>query len=247
MTFPAIRIVLVETTHPGNIGAAARAMKNMGLGSLHLVRPREFPCHEAIARASGADDLLARAVVCDSLAEALTGCSLVFGASARLRTIPWPLVDARRCGEMAVAHPAEVAIVFGREHAGLTNEELEHCNYLVHIPSNPDFSSLNVAQAVQVVTYEVMMAAAAWTAEEGEPRDLPATAEQMEGLYDHFAKTLVDLDFLDPDNPRQLMRRLRRLLNRAQLEQTEVNILRGILTAADKKTGARGQGRGTRE
>lgn len=241
MTPADVRVVLVETTHPGNIGAAARAIKNMGFSRLYLVRPREFPSAEATARASGADDLLGSATVCESLPEALSGCSLVFGASARLRTIPWPLVDARRCGELAVAHPGEVALVFGREHAGLTNEELEYCNYLVHIPTNPDFSSLNVAAAVQVVAYELAMAGGAGV-EPGEEKDAPATADELEGLYSHLEETLVQLAFLDPGNPRQLMRRMRRLFNRAQLEMTEVNILRGVLTAAQKAAAGRGRG-----
>lgn len=233
MSFSHIRIVMVETTHPGNIGAAARAMKNMGLSRLVLVRPREFPSAEAQARASGADDLLDSAVVCETLEEALAGCSLVFGASARLRTIPWPLVDARGCGESAVRHQGEVALVFGREHSGLTNDELERCNFLVHIPTDPAFSSLNVAAAIQVIAYEVMMASGPAAAEKSD-WDSPAPAEDIERFYAHLEETLVSLDFLDPDNPRQLMRRLRRLFNRCGLEVTEVNILRGILTAAQK-------------
>ncbi|SCZ55421.1 RNA methyltransferase [Thiohalomonas denitrificans] len=233
MKFPKLRIVMVGTSHPGNIGAAARAMKNMGIGRLYLVEPREFPSPEASARASGADDILATATVCDTLDEALTGCSLVFGASARLRTIPWPLLNARQCGEEAVAHPGEVAIVFGREHSGLSNEELERCNYLVHIPTDEAFSSLNVAAAIQVVSYEVMMASGSAPVEATQ-RDEPASAEDVERLYAHLEETLVELDFLDPDHPRKLMRRLRRLFNRSALEATEVNILRGILTAAQK-------------
>lgn len=227
--------MLVETTHPGNIGAVARAMKNMCLSELYLVRPRLYPHPEATARASGADDLLAAAVVCDSLEEALAGCSLVVGASARRRTIPWPEVDARGFGAMAAAHPGKAAAVFGREHAGLTNTELEQCGYLVHIPSNPGYSSLNVAAAVQIVAYEAMMAAGGRPAEAQAPDDRPATADELEGLYGHFERALVQIGFLDPGNPRQLIRRLRRLFNRAHLEQTEVNILRGILKAAQKR------------
>ncbi|MCW8840059.1 MAG: RNA methyltransferase, partial [Gammaproteobacteria bacterium] len=152
--FPRIRIVMVETSHPGNIGAAARAMKNMALERLYLVNPVLFPHREAVSRSSGAEDLLERAVICDTLAEALEGCSLVFGASARSqRTIPWPQVDVRGCAAIAAERggEGEVAVLFGREDSGLSNEELELCNYLVHIPTNPNYSSLNVAAAIQVV------------------------------------------------------------------------------------------------
>lgn len=211
-------------------------MKNMFLSELYLVRPRLFPHVDATARASGADDVLAGAVVCDSLEQALTGCSLVFGASARRRTIPWPEVDARGCGGMLAAHPGKAAAVFGREHAGLTNAELERCGYLLHIPGNPAYSSLNVAAAVQIVAYEAMMAMGACAGAEQE-QDRPATADELEGLYSHFEQALVAIGFLDPTNPRQLMRRLRRLFNRTHLEQTEVNILRGILKAAQKANG----------
>lgn len=232
-----IRIVLVETSHPGNIGAAARAMKNMGLGRLVLVNPRHFPDAEATARASGADDVLAAARVCSSLEEAVADCSVVFGASARLRTIPWPQVDARTCaGRVAsLAGREEIALVFGREKSGLTNEELQCCNYLVHIPSNGEYSSLNLAAAVQVLAYELRMAHGG--AETGEsPNGEPlALAGEVEQFYAHLEQAMVELEFLDPDNPRQLMRRLRRLFNRAALEKTEVNILRGVLSAAQKK------------
>ncbi|MFZ5593408.1 MAG: tRNA (cytosine(32)/uridine(32)-2'-O)-methyltransferase TrmJ [Pseudomonadota bacterium] len=231
-----IRVVLVGTTHPGNIGAAARAMKTMCLSRLHLVSPEKYPCAEATARASGADDVLAQAQVHDSLDAALAGCSLVFGASARRRTIQWPEVDPRECAALALAESAtgEVALVFGREHSGLTNAELERCHYLLHIPSNPDYSSLNLAAAVQVIAYEVMMAGgrpAAPAAEESPDR---VTAAEMEKFYEHLQQTLFDIAFLDPANPRQLMRRLRRLFNRIQLDRNEYNILRGILTETQK-------------
>lgn len=238
MDFPRIRIVMVETTHPGNIGAAARAMKNMALDRLFLVKPRLFPHDEATARASGADDVLSAATVCESLADALKGCSLVFGASARsLRSIPWPQVDGRGCAEVVMeqAGGTEVALVFGREHSGLSNEELELCNYLVHIPTNPDYSSLNVAAAIQVLAYELYMARiGTWQEPISNKGDEPASADEVEGFFTHLEKTLVETEFLDPANPRQLMRRLRRLFNRAQLEKTEVNILRGILTSVMK-------------
>jgi tRNA (cytidine32/uridine32-2'-O)-methyltransferase len=236
--FKRVRIVLVGTTHPGNIGAAARAMKNMYLSRLYLVAPERYPSAEATSRASGADDILAQAVVCDNLEQALTGASMVFGASARLRRVEWAQVDARECGTRVASHAAEegeVALVFGREHSGLTNAELERCNYLVHIPSNPDYSSLNLGAAVQVLAYEVAMAMGAGRERAVSPRERPVTADELERMYAHLEQTLVDIDFLDPENPGQLMRRLRRLFNRCGLEQTEVNILRGIFTAATKQ------------
>jgi len=238
LDFPRIRIVMVETTHPGNIGAAARAMKNMELDRLYLVNPRHFPHEEATARASGADDVLSAAVVCDTLAEAIKGCSLVFGASARsLRSIPWPQVDARGCAEVVnmQSPEMEVALLFGREHSGLSNEELELCNYLVHIPTNAEYSSLNVAAAIQVLAYELYMARiGSWQEPVSNKGDELASADEVEGFFTHLEKTLVVTEFLDPDNPRQLMRRLRRLFNRAQMEKTEVNILRGVLTSVMK-------------
>ena len=236
--FPAIRIVMVETSHPGNIGAAARAMKNMCLDQLYLVRPHRFPDGEARARASGAHNLLEAATVCESLQQALAGCSMVFGASARsLRALPWPQLNARDAAELvAQQEPAsEVALVFGREHSGLTNEELGLCNYLLHIPTNTEFSSLNVASAIQVVSYELMMARSGeWQAPISSNEDEVAPAEEVEGLIDHLEQTMVAVGFLDPNNPRKLMRRMRRLFNRARIEKTEVNILRGVLSAVDK-------------
>ncbi|MFZ5934669.1 tRNA (cytosine(32)/uridine(32)-2'-O)-methyltransferase TrmJ [Pseudomonas putida] len=241
-----IRVVLVNTSHPGNIGGAARAMKNMGLSRLVLVQPKEFPSGDATARASGADDILANAQVVDSLEDALVGCSLVMGTSARERSIPWPLIDPRECGAKAVEHATggeEIALVFGREHAGLTNEELQRCHFHVHIPSNPDFSSLNLAAAVQVLSYEVRMA---WLAAEGAPSKVEkfdanslrsnelATMDEMELFYEHLENTLVDIGFLDPEKPKHLMARLRRLYGRSSVNRSEMSILRGILTETQK-------------
>ncbi|MEJ2687494.1 MAG: tRNA (cytosine(32)/uridine(32)-2'-O)-methyltransferase TrmJ [Gammaproteobacteria bacterium] len=235
-----IRIVLVNTSHPGNIGAVARAMKTMCLEQLYLVGPKTYPSAEATARASGADDLLARARVCDTLDEALAGCSLVAGASARSRAIPWPLIDPRACAARLAARSASgpVALVFGREQSGLSNEELDRCQLLVQIPSNPEYGSLNLAAAVQVLAYELLQA------HRDGPQDTdgasmehpPATVDELEGFYRHLERTLVSLEFLDPDNPRHLMRRLRRLYHRAALDRNEVNILRGILSAIEHKT-----------
>ena len=230
-----IRIVLVETTHPGNIGAAARAMKNMGLTRLYLVKPQRYPSHEASARAAGADDVLAQARLCDSLDQALEGCGMVFGASARSRSIPWPQLDPREAAGRAVQTGVggDVAFVFGREHAGLSNLELDRCNYLVTIPTNPEFASLNVAAAVQVLSYELRVAAqdATPTPALNEPL---ASAEERERFYRHLEQVLLDLEFLNPANPKHLMRRLRRLFNRVELDCNEVNILRGILTAVER-------------
>ena len=235
-----VRVVLVETTHPGNIGASARAMKTMGLSELVLVAPKEFPSADATARASGADDILAGARVCASLGEAIADCVHVVGASARSRSLQWPTIDARRCAAelWRRAEAGSVAVVFGPEHSGLTNEHLARCHELVHIPANPDYSSLNLAMAVQVVCYELLMAHAqieSWRAELGEERrDEPlATAEEVEALHVHLEGLMQRTGFLNPDHPRQLKLRLRRIFNRAQLDRTEVNILRGLFAAAD--------------
>ncbi len=232
-----IRIVLVNTSHPGNIGAAARAMKNMCLERLYLVEPKGFPCAEATARASGADDVLANAVVCESLGQALDGCHFVVGTSARSRRISWPVADPRQTAArvMQEAQQGDVALVFGREHSGLTNEELEKCHFLVHIPTNPDYSSLNLAAAVQVLCYELMLFSPDENSQlEDEARDL-ASAEEMESFFEHLEQTLVELAFLDANHPRKLMRRLRRFFNRARPDKTEMNILRGVLSAAQGK------------
>jgi len=243
LSYENIRVVLIGTSHPGNIGGVARAMKNMHLSDLVLVAPQtKFPCGKARARASGALDVLENARVVEDLASAIEDCTLVAGASARLRAIPWPVIDARDCAEEMVtaATEAKVALVFGRERSGLTNEELERCNRLVHIPANEDYSSLNIAAAVQVLSYEVHMAMRIKDNLKLEVvNDYPmSTAEDMEGLYAHFEQALQTIGFLNPDNPRQLMRRLRKLFNRAQLDTMEMNIMRGILAAAEspKKT-----------
>jgi TrmH family RNA methyltransferase len=243
-----IRVVLVGTSHPGNIGGAARAMKNMGLSQLVLVDPQDFPSDEAVARASGATDILQAAQVVATLEEALVGCRLVLGTSARDRHIPWPMLEPRECGVAACEQAqqgAQVALVFGREYAGLTNEELQRCHFHVHIPSDPAFSSLNLAAAVQVLAYEVRMA---WLVTAGqpvkqlavvEPDEEPVTADELESFYRHLEQALVEIRFLDPDKPRHLMSRLRRLYGRSEVSKLEMNILRGILTETIKA--ARGE------
>ena len=230
-----IRIVLVGTTHPGNIGAVARAMKNMGLYDLALVEPRYFPHDEATARASGADDVLANASVHDMLAEAIADCVYVAGASARSRAINWPCLDAKDAAERIIVEGAKgtVAAVFGPENTGLSNEDLDLCDTLLTIPTNPEFSSLNLAMAVQVITYEIR-AAQSEKQPEYESDVPPATSAEMEHFYEHLERVLTDVEFLDPDNPRHLMRRLRRLFIRAQADKNEVNILRGILAAIER-------------
>ncbi len=243
-----IRVVLIETSHPGNIGAVARAMKNMGLSKLVLVKPKQFPSVEASTRASSAADILAHAQVVESLEAATAGAKMVFGASARLRKVAWPQKSVRQTGQMAVQQALqgdEVALVFGRESSGLTNAEMDRCHFLSHIPTNPAYSSLNLAQAVQVFAYECLMATNLVGEAESEvvqsnsqrieAQTTLASTEQLEGFYQHLYQALQEIEFLDPAKNARFMRRMRRLFNRAQLDVKEVDILRGILTAAQRK------------
>ncbi len=233
-----VRIILVGTTHPGNIGAAARAMKNMGLDDLMLVRPRKFPHEEATARASGSEDILQAAGVVDTLAEALADCTYVAGASARSRSIGWPSMAPRACAERLLQESEHgiVAAVFGPEKSGLTNEDLDLCNTLLTIPTVPGFSSLNLAMAVQVLSYELRVAEFGDAENDYAPESPRATGEDLENLYAHLETVLTRSGFLDPDSPRHLFRRLRRLMIRAEPDQSEVNILRGILSSLDPDT-----------
>lgn len=231
----AVRIVLVEPTHPGNIGAAARAMKTMGLSQLVLVNPVSFPHQAATSRAAGADDVLQHAQVVNSLAEALENVVLVFGTSARPRSLEWPLCSPRECATQVLSHSkGGVALVFGREHAGLTNEELALCHVKVQVATDPEFSSLNLAAAVQILCYELRMA---WLESgagpvEAVPESIElASADELMGFINHLEQTLIRIKVLNPDHPKMLMRRLQRLFYRTRLEKTEVNILRGILKA----------------
>jgi len=232
----AIRIVLVGTTHPGNIGAVARAMKNMGIHDLALVSPRYFPHEEATARASGASDVLDNARLFRTLADAVSDCVYVAGASARSRTINWPSMGPRDCAERMIRESANgtVAAVFGPEKSGLNNDDLDLCHTLLTIPTDPGFSSLNLAMAVQVLTYELRVAGTLQQGPAFETEAPPATGEEMEHFYTHLERVLEDVGFLDPANPRHLMRRLRRLFIRARPDRNEVNILRGILAAVDQ-------------
>ena len=231
-----IRIVLVGTTHPGNIGAVARAMKNMGVSDLVLVNPRYFPHEDATARASGATDILESTKVVSTLAEALTDCVYVAGASARSRTINWPTMSVRDSAERLLleSKQGKVAAVFGPEKSGLHNDDLDLCHTLLTIPTDPDFSSLNLAMAVQILTYELRVAGTIDRGPGFESEAPPATGEEMERFYTHLERVLQDIRFLNPENPRYLMRRLRRLYIRARPDKNEANILRGMLTAIDR-------------
>lgn len=248
MNLDNIRVVLINTSHPGNIGGVARAMKNMGLTRLYLVAPREYPNEQADWRAASAIDILENAVMVSTLDEAIGDCQFVVGTSARERRIPWPLLDARQCAErMALASSHEqVAVLFGREDRGLTNEELKVCNLHLNIPTSDAYSSLNLAMAVQVVAYELQMrlTSSELPTNEYEHWDTPfASRDNMERFYTHLEETLIDIDFLDPSAPRQLMSRLRRLYSRVRLDEMELNILRGILTETQKcaKRGPQGE------
>ena len=226
------RIVLCQTSHPGNIGAAARAMKTMGLSRLYLVQPKKFPHADATAMATGASDLLESAVVCETLAEALTGCAFAIGLSARRRELSHELVTAREAAAEAAkiaTGQQTVALVFGTEMSGLSNEELDLCQLLAMIPTNPQFSSLNLAAAVQVMSYELRQAAPGGTQlPESAPVPL-ANSEDVERFYAHLEQTLIRIGFLNTTEPGRLMQRVRRIYARARLEKEEVNILRGIL------------------
>lgn len=224
-----VRIVLVEPNHPGNIGGAARAMKNMGQSDLWLVNPKRFPDPQADWRAAGSLDLLDATTVVATVDEAIADCHWVVGTSTRSRRIPWPINHARGIAREIAALDAEtrVAILFGREDNGLNNEELQRCNAHLQIPASPEYSSLNLAMAVQVVCYEIFQLGLA--PEPSSHWDRPiATKGEVSGMLDHLDKALTDSGFLDADNPGQTMTRLRRLFARVQMDETEVQILRGI-------------------
>ncbi|WP_374574225.1 RNA methyltransferase [Acinetobacter sp.] len=243
-----VRIVMVNTTLPANIGSALRAMKTMGLAKLVLVAPKTYPHPDIDALAAGAADLIEQIEIVETLEDAIKDCHIVFGTSARSRTIPWPLLDARPAAEMSLKAVAqeqqEVAVIFGREDRGLTNEELALANYHVTIPVNSDYGVLNVAQAIQVICYEMRMAAMNCVEQPADPEaqmhvaegidmqwDEPlVTHEQMEQFYPHIEKMLAEIEFMDPKNPRLLPLRLRRLFGRIQLDRMEYHLLRGIFS-----------------
>lgn len=236
---------MIQTSHTGNIGAAARAMKVMGLSELYLVKPKSLPDKQSIAMSSNANDILDNATIVETLGEALAGCQLIVGTSARhKRTLKWDIQDSRASGELIAKHlntqqNAEVAILFGRESSGLTNEELAVCQHLVHIPTNPDYSSLNIASAVQILSYEcrlAMMNLEDRTADntENNKDDEWVGADDLENYFERLKQVMIDVNFLDPKNPRYLLPRLRRLYSRSGITRSEMNILHGMLAAIQK-------------
>lgn len=236
MKLSSIRIVLVETSHPGNIGSTARAMKTMGLNSLYLVNPKQFPDYKAKEMAAGADDVLDSAVVTNTLDEALAGCQLILATSARPRGLSLPGLIPASSAELvkAQADNTQVALIFGREYAGLTNEELLKCHYHIHIPSDPEYSSLNLSQAVQILAYEMRMKMLEPKAAVAMRQDEYASADEVEQFYEHLREVFIEIKFLKEANPRRLMQRVRRLFNRVNLEKMEVSILRGMLSQVQK-------------
>jgi tRNA/rRNA methyltransferase len=233
-----IRIVLSHTSHPGNIGAAARAMKTMGLERLYLVNPKAFPDSVADARAAGASDVLENAQVCATLDEALAGTVLAVAVTARRRDLSHEMLSAHQAASRMIelAAQGEVALLFGTEMSGLSNAELDKCQLLVTIPANPEFTSLNLASAVQILAYELRMAFLGARETPAAKAMEAASFEDVERFYQHLERTMIDTGFLDPACPGRLMQRLRRLFARARPEKEEVSILRGILTSVEKFT-----------
>ncbi len=233
-----VKVVLVGTTHPGNIGATARAMKNMGILDLALVEPKEFPSDVATFRSKAAKDILEKASVHRSLAEAISECELVVGTSARGRTVPWPVLNPREAAEEMHKSSlnGKVAIVFGREDRGLTNEELGLCNFHVHIPSDPEYSSLNLSQAVQILAYEIRLSYLQDRHVNKEYWDVElANNEQTERLINHMDELMQEVDFYDVENPRKLLVRVRRFFKRSKIDVMEANIFRGLFATIQKK------------
>ena len=233
-----VKVVLVGTTHPGNIGATARAMKNMGILDLALVEPEEFPSDVATFRSKAAKDILEKASVHTSLEEAISECELVVGTSARGRTVPWPVLNPREAAEEMHKSSlnGKVAIVFGREDRGLTNEELGLCNFHVHIPSDPEYSSLNLSQAVQILAYEIRLSYLQDRHVNKEYWDVElANNEQTERLINHMDELMQEVDFYDVENPRKLLVRVRRFFKRSKIDVMEANIFRGLFATIQKK------------
>lgn len=236
-----IRIILCQPSHPGNIGATARAMKNMGLSRLTLVAPQSFPHVEAIQRASGADDILANAKVVQTFEEAIADCQWLFGTSARSREFPWPQLTPFDGAQKVLSFTAmkqEVAIVFGTECSGLTNEQLQRCDYHLTIPTHPSYSSLNLAQAVQILSYEIYQRYLLLSEVPSSHQPVTidkATMDEVTGLLQHFEEMAIKIGFMHPNHPKKLIPRLKRLFSKAQLEKEEVNILRGFLKLVGKE------------
>lgn len=225
-----IRIVMVNPSHPGNIGAAARAMKTMGLNRLYLVAPRYFPHPDATAMAAGAEDILQAAIVVPDLLTAIKECQLVLGLSARQREIPLPSLDVREGVKQAAQCSGEIAFLFGRESNGLNNDELQRCHYQIQIPCGSEYTSLNVAAAMQILCYELLLAKKTEVNNDPMASNL-ASVEEIAGFYQHLEESLIEIGFLNPEQPKLLMQRLKALYQRAQLTTTEINLLRGILRA----------------
>ena len=233
-----VKVVLVGTTHPGNIGATARAMKNMGILDLALVEPKEFPSDVATFRSKAAKDILEKASVHTSLEEAISECELVVGTSARGRTVPWPVLNPREAAEEMHKSSlnGKVAIVFGREDRGLTNAELGLCSFHVHIPSDPEYSSLNLSQAVQILAYEIRLSYLQDRHVNKEYWDVElANNEQTERLINHMDELMQEVDFYDVENPRKLLVRVRRFFKRSKIDVMEANIFRGLFATIQKK------------
>lgn len=234
-----VKVVLVGTSHSGNIGSAARAMKVMGLTNLVLVDPQCKVDEQTLALAAGAADIAENAIIVKTLNEAVADCSLVVGSSARSRTLEWPMLEPRECGQKFVSEgqSSPVALVFGRERTGLTNEELQTCHYHVCIPANPDYSSLNLAMAVQTLSYEIRMAylerqQSQYTVEE---ESVYPRHKELEMFFEHLEKVAIDTQFINREQPGQVMNKLRRLFHRARPESQELNILRGVLSSIEKR------------
>ena len=233
-----VKVVLVGTTHPGNIGAAARAIKNMGIFNLALVKPKEFPSDIAIYRSKAAKDILENAEIYETLKDAIAGCKLIVGTSARARSVPWPVFNPRDAAEemRKISKQGNVAIVFGREDRGLTNDELGLCNFHVHIPSDPKYSSLNLSQAVQILAYEIRLAYSKDEVINEVKWDVDlANNEQTERLIDHMEELMQDVEFYDVENPRKLLLRVRRFFKRSEIDVMEANIFRGLFSAIQKR------------
>ena len=236
-----IEFILVGTTHPGNIGAAARAMKNMGITRLSLVSPKEFPSKTAFYRSKAASDILERAKVFTNLEEAVTEAELVIGTSVRNRKIPWPIISPREAAKKIIDpslhRKKKIVVIFGREDRGLTNEELGLCNLHVHIPSSDEYPSLNIAQAVQILAYEIRLAILSTRGNtEKQVWDVPlAKNSEIEYLIKHFNEVMQEVGFYEENNPRQLLTRVRRFFKRSNLDHMEANIFRGVFAAIQKK------------
>lgn len=236
MNFSSVRIVLVATSHPGNIGSAARAMKTMGLDRLYLVEPKLFPDLRAYEMAAGADDVLEECTVVASLHEAIQDCQLVIATTARQRGLSLPELLPQACAELVgkQTDDTQVAIVFGRERTGLTNDELLQCHYQVNIPANPEYSSLNLSQAVQIIAYELRMNQLSTSVTLACQQKTLATVDEVEQFYEHLSDVLLAIRFLKPENPGKVQQRIRRLFSRVRLEDMEVSMLRGMLSQMQK-------------